>query len=97
MSQPFTLTELCADGKAVLTVEELARLLRIGRNQAYEAIERGEVPGVLRLGHSIRLSVPTVQSWLGVDAEKRDLEEEIEFYKAELQLTKSERDRTRDG
>jgi len=39
----------------VLTVEEAAHLLRIGRNSAYEAIRRGEIPAI-RIGH--RLLVP---------------------------------------
>lgn len=38
----------------VLTVVEGAKLLRIGRNQLYEAIGRGKVPH-LRIGRSIRL------------------------------------------
>jgi len=38
----------------VLTVDEGAKLLRVGRNQLYEAIGRGKVPH-LRIGRSIRL------------------------------------------
>lgn len=39
-----------------LTVEEAAKLLGIGRRQAYEAVHRGEIP-VVRIGR--RLIVPT--------------------------------------
>lgn len=39
----------------VLTVDEAAKLLRIGRNQLYEAIGRGGIPH-LRIGRTIRLS-----------------------------------------
>jgi excisionase family DNA binding protein len=39
----------------VLTVEEAAKLLRVGRNALYDAIGRGEVPH-LRVGKLIRLS-----------------------------------------
>lgn len=39
---------------AVLTVEEAARVLRIGRGQAYQAIRCGEIPSV-RIGRSIRV------------------------------------------
>jgi excisionase family DNA binding protein len=39
----------------VLTVEEAAGLLRIGRTAAYEAAKRGELP-VIRLGRSLRVS-----------------------------------------
>jgi len=39
----------------VLTVAEAADFLRIGRNQLYDAIGRGEIPHV-RIGRTIRLS-----------------------------------------
>jgi excisionase family DNA binding protein len=29
-----------------LTVEEAARLLRIGKNQAYEAVRKGQIPSI---------------------------------------------------
>jgi excisionase family DNA binding protein len=41
----------------VLTVHEVAKILRIGRISAYQAIERGEVPSV-RIGR--RILVPRV-------------------------------------
>lgn len=37
-----------------LTVPEAAAWLRIGRNQAYQAITRGEIPAI-RLGRSVRV------------------------------------------
>jgi excisionase family DNA binding protein len=40
------------DGRAVLTVAEVAQLLGIGRISAYQAVERGEVPSI-RLGRRI--------------------------------------------
>jgi excisionase family DNA binding protein len=39
----------------VLTVEEVAKALRVGRSTAYDAIRRGEIPSV-RIGR--RLLVP---------------------------------------
>ena len=41
--------------RQTLTVEEAAEILGIGRNSAYEAVKRGEIPA-LRLGR--RLLVP---------------------------------------
>jgi excisionase family DNA binding protein len=38
----------------VLTVEETAELLRIGRTAAYEAVRAGEIPS-LRIGRSLRV------------------------------------------
>ena len=39
------------------TVEETAKLLRIGRNRAYEAVRSGEIPSI-RIGK--RILVPRV-------------------------------------
>ena len=47
-----------------ITVDELAVLLRINRNTAYEAVQRGEVPGVTRIGRKIRVCRNTVVEWL---------------------------------
>ena len=50
---------------AVLTIEEVARLLRISRGAAYQAARRGELPGVRRVGRTLRVSRDAVLSWLG--------------------------------
>jgi excisionase family DNA binding protein len=47
----------------VMTVDEAAHFLRIGRNQLYAAISRNEVPHQ-RLGRSIRLSRAGIMRWL---------------------------------
>ncbi len=38
-----------------LTVSEAARLLRINRGKAYEMAAGGTLPGVIRLGRTIRV------------------------------------------
>lgn len=48
----------------VLTVDELALLLRLNRKTAYEALARGEIPGARRIGRSYRISRDTVLDWL---------------------------------
>jgi excisionase family DNA binding protein len=48
----------------VLTVEEVADLMRIDRKTAYAAIAEGEVPGVRRLGRCIRVSRDVLLRWL---------------------------------
>ncbi len=62
-----------ADLPPVITVEELAGLLRVERKTAYAAVMRGEVPGVRRLGRCIRISREAVVRWLaeGEDTPKR--------------------------
>ena len=51
----------------ILTVAEAARFLRVGRNQLYDAIGRGDVPH-RRLGRSIRLSRAVLRRWLACAA-----------------------------
>lgn len=50
---------------AVYRVEDLVEILQCGRRQVYESIQRGEIPGVIRLGRSIRISRHAVEEWLG--------------------------------
>jgi excisionase family DNA binding protein len=49
----------------ILTVPELAALLRVSLPTAYSAVKRGEVPGVVRVGRTVRISRQAVLSWLG--------------------------------
>ena len=48
----------------VITVDELAELLRVERKTAYAAVTRGDIPGVRRLGRCIRISRDAVIRWL---------------------------------
>lgn len=48
----------------VLTVDELAALLRLNRKTIYEALARGEIPGTRRIGRSYRVSRRAVLEWL---------------------------------
>jgi excisionase family DNA binding protein len=48
----------------VLTVDELAALLRVDRKSAYAAIERREIPGVRQIGRAYRVSRAAVVAWL---------------------------------
>jgi excisionase family DNA binding protein len=43
-----------ADEHVVLTVEETARMLRIGRSAAYAAVHAGEIPAI-RVGRKLRV------------------------------------------
>ena len=48
---------------AVLDVEDVARLLRVGRNTIYELVGRNEIPS-RRLGKQIRFSRAAIMRWL---------------------------------
>lgn len=49
---------------AILNVDELATLLRLNRKTVYAMIQRGEIPGVRRLGRIVRIHRDTVLHWL---------------------------------
>ena len=51
----------------LLTVEEAASLLRIGRNTCYELVRQGRVPSI-RLGRLIRVPRHALVNWLGQEA-----------------------------
>jgi excisionase family DNA binding protein len=46
--------DLLAQLPEVLTVREVAAILRVGRNQLYAAVARGDLPAV-RIGRTIRI------------------------------------------
>lgn len=54
------------DQQTMLTVPEAAKLLRIGRNLAYELVSQGEIPSV-RLGRLIRVPRAALEERLGAD------------------------------
>ncbi len=49
---------------SVLTVDELATLLRVNRKTVYEALSRGEIPGARRIGGRYRILRDAVIDWL---------------------------------
>jgi len=48
----------------VLTVDEAAGLLRVNRKTLYDAVRAGEVPGVVRVGRSIRIGREALLRWM---------------------------------
>jgi excisionase family DNA binding protein len=63
-----------ADMPAVLTVEEAAKLLRIGRSAAYEAARRGDIP-VIRVGRLLRVPRHRLEALLGISESGSPAEE----------------------
>ncbi len=53
---------------SVLTVEEAAAVLRIGRSAAYTAVRCGDIPSV-RLGRSLRVPRHQLEAMLGMPSE----------------------------
>lgn len=48
----------------ILTVEELAALLRLDHKTVYAMVNRGEIPGVRRFGRTLRIHRDTVLQWM---------------------------------
>ncbi|TAK04040.1 DNA-binding protein [Patescibacteria group bacterium] len=68
---------LTGDGlPAVLTVDEVAGLLRVNRKTVYAAVAQGAIPGVVRVGGTIRVCRDAVLAWLAgegrVSSSRRD-------------------------
>jgi len=58
-----------SEAPLVLTVEEAARFLRIGRSAAYAAVKAGDLP-VIKVGRSLRVPTHRLEQMLGLnDAE----------------------------
>ena len=49
---------------AILTADEVADLMRVNRKTVYEAVKRGEIPGVVKVGRSLRFSRDELLRWL---------------------------------
>lgn len=54
----------------VMTVEELASFLRVNHKTVRDAIARGEIPGVRRIGTTIRIHTDTMLGWLAKGQER---------------------------
>jgi len=48
----------------LLTVKETARLLRLSQNSVYQGVKGGSIPGLRRVGRTIRVHRPTLLRWL---------------------------------
>ena len=48
----------------LLTVEEVAAILRLSRKAAYAMIERRQLPGVIRIGRRVRVCRAVLLDWL---------------------------------
>ena len=63
------------EGKLLLTVQEAAKALNISRTTLYQMLGTGEIPGKVRIGRQIRVSVEALRAWIsqkvGDDSEAR--------------------------
>jgi excisionase family DNA binding protein len=59
----MTLTSMGLPEDALLTIEEVARLLRISRGKAYGMAQRGDLP-IVKMGKSVRVRRDRLMAWL---------------------------------
>lgn len=55
---------LALPGDALLTPDEVAAVLRTSRKSVYSMIERGQIPGIVRLGRKILIRRDRLTRWL---------------------------------
>jgi excisionase family DNA binding protein len=48
----------------ILTATEVASLLRVNRKTLYEAVQRDQIPGVVRVGRVLRFHRDAVLAWI---------------------------------
>lgn len=53
-----------AGAPLLLTVDEASRALRMSRSRLYELLQRGEIPGVVHIGRSVRISRTELEHWV---------------------------------
>lgn len=52
-----------APGRLLVTVEEAAEMLAIGRTKAYEMVRSGELP-TMRIGRVVRIPLEALREWI---------------------------------
>lgn len=52
------------ESSRLMTVDELAVLLRLNRDTTYKAVADRQIPGVHRIGRTIRISRRSILDWI---------------------------------
>lgn len=58
------------EARILLRMPEVARRLGVARSTAYELARRGELPGLIRVGHSLRVSAKHLDAWVDAQGSK---------------------------
>ncbi len=53
----------------LMTVKEVAKLLRLSVNQVYLLKDKGEIPGDVMIGKAIRFNKDVIEAWIKTQAE----------------------------
>ena len=55
--------------RLLLRVEEAAEQLSMGRSKTYDLVKSGRLPGVVRIGKSLRISAEALRQWVSEQAD----------------------------
>jgi excisionase family DNA binding protein len=57
-------------GDQLIRLSDAARLLNVSRSTAYALAQRGEMPGLVRIGGAPRVSLAHLQAWIDDQARR---------------------------
>jgi excisionase family DNA binding protein len=58
------MTQLLDEEPLLVSIEAAGRMLGIGRTRAYEMASAGTLPGVIRIGRSVKVSRKALVGWV---------------------------------
>lgn len=62
------MTQATAERPLLLRAEEGAQMLNVSRSKFFALMQRGEIPGVVRIGRSVRVSRVALERWVSEQA-----------------------------
>ncbi|MCL4464991.1 MAG: helix-turn-helix domain-containing protein [Chloroflexi bacterium] len=60
--------------RLLLKPEEAAEVLGIGRTRTYQLLANGGLPGVVRIGKSVRISAEALRRWIAEQTQREGSE-----------------------
>jgi excisionase family DNA binding protein len=57
-------TDLNDENRLLVRVEEAGQMLGLSRAKSYAMVLNGEMPGIVRIGRNVRISVRMLRSWV---------------------------------
>ena len=70
------MSNVVSNERITMTVEQAAGMIGLGRNAAYEAVRRGDIPSV-RIGGRIFVPVASFRKMFGLDVVKNETGTEV--------------------
>ena len=68
MANRITTADLDIDNDTLLTPDEVAKILRVGRNYLYGLARRGTGPAYVKVGQYVRYPRAALEQWINTNA-----------------------------